>query len=234
MIVLAARILLLVIVMAILIALTEGKRAHRIGVTLLAAWSIAGIVLDLLLVAGDPLPVWISTEQYRSMGLALGAWALWDVSRLTRLYGTTTLLAAAEVARGILLSPRTESALWAKWAEGLPKAAWIKGPDGVMLAINRHYETQYGRSRSEYAGARDAEHWGEDIAARFVGADSDVFRLGIPVVCREPAPLWNQPERESMFLKFPVRDGRGQTVGVGGIELVYESRQDEHERGLQM
>lgn len=229
--VLAARIILLVVVMSVLVMLTEGRRMHRIGVTALACWAIAGIVFDLLALAGDPLPAWISTDHYRAVGLLVGSWALWDVSRITRQYGTTTLLAAADVARGLLLHPKTENAIWAKWADGLPKAAWLKGPGGVMLAINRHYETQYGQQQKAYAGQSDSAQWGAEIGAEFEGNDAEVFRLGRPIVVKESAPLWNHPDRQSMFLKFPVRDGRGNTVGVGGIELVYEQTQDEHEEG---
>lgn len=139
------------------------------------------------------------------------------------MYGTSTLMSAAEIARGFLHSPGAESAVWAKWAHGIPAAAWVKGENGVMIAINLHYEREYGKPAMEYAGDTDRSMWPSEVADEFADHDAKVFRLGKPIVVREPAPTWSDPNRTGLMLKFALRDSYGKIVGVGGIELTHQA-----------
>lgn len=214
---LASMCLLLVVLLAILIALSEGQRRYRVGVTLLTSWCISAIGVYGLHVIGQPLDV--HRSWWLPVGFALSAWALWDVSRLARHYGTTALIQAADVARGLLLSDRTSSAIWSAWARNLPSAAWVKGRDGVMLAINARYEHDYGKPDRDYTGARDGEVWGAQLADEFAANDQHVFCVGHPIIVVEDAPTFAHPHRRATIMKFPVRDRRGDIVGVGGIEL---------------
>lgn len=224
---LIGQIVMLCVVLTLLLPLTEGKRAHRIGVTILACWSIVGLCVQLLNWVHQPLPEYLTRDWYWPAGLFIGSWALWDLSRLTRQYGTTTLLDAAEIARGFILSPRVSHHIWHNWAEHLPSAAWLKGPRGIMLAINRQYEKKYGAVAREYAGETDGAQWGPDIAAEFDGNDRTVFEVGEPIIVRETAPLPGNADRVALFLKFPVRDRRGTVVGVGGVELLQATTDNE-------
>ena len=127
---------------------------------------------------------------------------------------------AAELARGFLLGNKAGEAIWSKWADHLPTAAWLKAPGGVMVAINRHYESRYGTPEKSYVGAEDRDMWGNPIADQYDDNDQRVYQLGKPIIVKEHAPLWHDATREAMILKFPVRDKRGSIVGVGGIELL--------------
>lgn len=214
---------LLGVSLAMLISLSEGFRRHRVGVTATACWSILALVFFVLRALGDPLPKWLYASWLWPVGVMCGTWALWDVSRLARMYGTSTLMSAAEIARGFLHSPGTESAVWAKWAHGIPAAAWVKGKDGLMIAINRHYERSYGKPATAYAGDTDRAMWSSEVADEFAGNDAQVFKLGTPIVVKEPAPTWSDPTRTGMMLKFALRDSYGRIVGVGGIELTHQT-----------
>lgn len=210
---------LLTVLLSALIALTPGKRMHRIGVTLLACWASLGLSIYGLRVLGDPLPIELYKTWWAPLGLSLAAWAIWDVSRLSRAYGTTTLLQAAEIARGFLLSRRATDGMWAQWAADLPLPAWIKGKDGVMLVVNRNYARKYGKPVTDYAGSRDDEVWPVDVAAEFDANDARVFALGEPIIVREHTPTWSDAKHEGLFLKFPLRDQKGVIAAVGGIDM---------------
>lgn len=220
------------VALSLLITLSAGLRRHRIGVTLYAMWAVVALVVFLLRGLGDPLPNWLYARWIWPTGLLLGTWAMWDVARMARAYGTSSLMTAADLARGFLQSPGVDAAAWAAWARHLPTAAFVKGADGVMLAINPHYEHRYGKPARAYTGATDLEEWQESVAATFAENDSRVLRLGTPIVVREPTPTWDNPTGHGMILKFPVRDARGTIVGVGGIELTHSvPEHDEHEGG---
>ena len=146
------------------------------------------------------------------------------MSRLSRQYGTTTMMQAAELARGFLLSEKVADALWSAWAHHLPTPAWIKGPDGVMISINRHLETRYGVAEKHYVGSPDSTFFVDSEA--YADADKRVFETGLPLIIDEPAPVWNDKARRAITMRFPLRDKHGTILCVGGIELM---RQDEVE-----
>lgn len=217
-----ALLVLLGVSLAIMITLSEGLRRHRIGVTLLAAWAAAALTIYSLKALGDPIPQWVWHPWLWPTGVLLGSLAIWETSRLSRAYGTTTLIRAAELARGFLLGEQAGEAICPKWADHLPTPAWMKAPGGVMVAINRHYEKRYGTQEKTYVGSSDRDMWGHPIADQFDDNDKQVFEIGKPIVVKEAAPLWSDPSREAMILKFPVRDRRGRIVFVGGIELLID------------
>jgi hypothetical protein len=212
---------LLVVTLAILIVLSEGLRRHRIGVTLLACWCSIGVSIYTLRLAGQGISPDVYFAWYGPLGTWFSAWAMWDVSRLARNYGTTTLVQAAEIARGFLLSGKTAEALWASWVYHLPTSAWLKAPGGVMVALNKHLEQRYGVAEKEYIGAADVEFFGPH-ASDYDVADRKVVETGKPVIAREPGPIWGDRDRTTVVLKFPVRDRQGRIVLVGGIELLID------------
>ena len=218
---LLAQIALCLVAVDALVHMTGGVRRHRVGVTLFAAWAVFSLLTSLSKIT-DPFPVWASKSTMTAMGTFLAAWAVWDLTRLQRVYGTSTLLSAAELARSFLQASKIQGAIWELWASSLPKAAWLKGTNGMMLALNRHYEDKYGKR--EYVGATDHQMWKDEHADQFTDNDKRVFTLGEPVIVTENAPIQNDPHRTSIFLKFPVRDARGEVVGIGGIELLEEHR----------
>lgn len=211
---------LLAVSAGILISISGDKRRHRIGATLLPAWCVTMVTIYGLRLMDDALM--ISPALLRIMfavGICLMAWALLDVSRLTRAYGTTTLLQAAEVAKGLMLSRQANEAAWADWARHLPTPAWLKGQAG-MLVINRAYEAAYGKPAEGYAGESDTAMWDVDIAERFGGNDQIVIQTGKHHRFFESAPRTGQANvHVGEFVKFPVFDSHGRLLGVGGLEI---------------
>lgn len=211
---------LLCVSLAILVAVSGDKRRHRLGATLLPVWCVSMLVIYglRLLDAGLALPYGFVRGNI-ALGLVLTAWAMLDVSRLARTYGTTQLAAAAEIAKGLLLTPDARAAAWASFCRHLPIPAGVKGTKGTMLAINRAYEMEYGRPITAYAGSVDKDLWDADIAERFGTNDAKVARDRRAYEFFEPAPKPGHPQRVGQFLKFPVYDRRGQLIGVGFIEV---------------
>lgn len=211
-----------VITMAVVISLSTGHWRYRIGVVMLASWCFSALTVYGLKAIGQPLPG-VMFSWWMPAGALVMAWALWDVSRLARHYGTTAVIQAADVARGLLLSEKATNAMWSAWARSLPRAAWIKTPDGVMLTLNAEYAERYHKDRADYAGAHDIDLWPQEVAEEFATADDQVFRVGQPIVVVEDAPTPANPSRRSTFLKFPLFDIRGRAIGIGGVELTRDA-----------
>lgn len=204
---------------AILLHLTAGRRRHRIGVTVLVFWSGVGVMLDLLALKNGT-PAVGSTVEYRVIGLAVAIWAMFDFARLTKAYATTTPLAAAEVARDLLVSQRLSGAVCAAWFDSIPVPAFAKAitkQGVVMLAINRAYEQRYGKLDREYAGSGDASQYEQAIAIEFGENDARVALTGKAQVFNESAPVPGNESRRADFFKFLMKGGSRSRV-VCGIE----------------
>lgn len=110
----ASLLIILAVSLALLIPLSDGFRRHRIGVTASACWAIIALVFFVLKAIGDPLPKWLYSSWLWPVGLMCISWALWDVSRLVRTYGTCALTFAAEIARDVLHPHRQHSNMKAR------------------------------------------------------------------------------------------------------------------------
>jgi PAS domain-containing protein len=98
----------------------------------------------------------------------------------------------------------------------LPWPAWIKSPDGEMLAMNPAYTSRYGVEN--YEGSRDAP-WPDEIRRKFSENDRDVARSGLPstFIERLTNPKTGTVENVTV-IKFPVYSGPD-LVGVGGFSV---------------
>ena len=201
----------------IMMALTGGKSSHRIGITMLAAFAAIGIGIDSVALIEPSLSLTTRNDWFALARGVVVAWALWDTSRLSREYGTTTLLAAAELARGFIVSDEVEKNIWSAFVKNMPRAAWVKGPDGLMLAINDAYQQKYGKPAELYVGSTDELRWGKDVGREFNENDAMVWNAGRPILVEESAPIPGFPNRKALFLKFPIRDV-GVTHVVAGFE----------------
>lgn len=212
--------ILFVASLSILVSVSGDKRQHRLGATLLPAWCVSMLIIYGLRLADSQLQLPYGTVRANiALGLVLSAWALLDVSRLSREYGTTTLRTAVDIAKGLMLSSSVKDPLSTAILSHAPVAVWLKGPGGIMLMINREYENKYGKPASDYAGERDSEMWGEEVGGRFCENDLIVLRTGRSHHFFESAPTPEEPERVGEFIKFPVYNSGGHMVGVGGIEV---------------
>jgi hypothetical protein len=106
----------------------------------------------------------------------------------------------------------------------IPAPVWVKKvlDDNTtrMFFINKFYEEAYGISSDYYVGKTDKEVWGDEIAAHFNIADSDVLRYkrgasfieNIPV---DPFDL-SKGSRQCVIWKFPILNNHN-LIGIGGI-----------------
>lgn len=211
--------ILLPVVFNVMASTSSSPRSERIGVALLAVVGLLTAAIALLRVLGDPLPsIWWKDWLFGAV-LATAAWTIWDVSRLHRHFGSSAVMSATEVAKGLLLSQKSTDAMWAAWARSLPASAWLKNRDGAMLCINHDYERRYGKIPVAYVGHEDGAVWSFEVSEQYRMNDKIVLVNATPMVVEEPAPLWSDPDRKAKFLKFPVLGHNGEIIGVGGIEL---------------
>ena len=218
--VLAAALILLGVSWTILVNVSGDHRKYRLGATLLPAWCVTMVVIYALRTLDDGLKLPYGFVRGNiALGLCLVSWALLDVSRLARTYGTTTLSRAVDVAKGLMLGREASDVMASAIVRHAPIAIWLKGEGGVMLTINRRYEDQYGKPAQGYAGETDESMWGDEIGKRFGGNDLIVIETERVHHFFELAPTTNEPERVGSFVKFPVYDRHGKMIGVGGIEV---------------
>jgi PAS domain-containing protein len=106
----------------------------------------------------------------------------------------------------------------------LEAPAWVKDPNGVMLALNDAYEKAYliplGKTREDYIGKNDIEMWGAEIGEEYMKLDKRVILEGRPLSTIEP--LHTRSGIKSVYvIKYPltVPGVEGQepfVMGIGG------------------
>lgn len=216
--VMCVRLVLLLVIVGVVFNTMSDKRTHRVGLVLLSCWAVFALGFAVVDVT-EPLPI-ISWRQWIApCGTMFFSWALWDLTRVLRRYSSSSLVTAAEVARGFIVSDRVDNTAWSLWARNLPVPAWIKSVGGGMISANLQYQCRYGKPSILYAGSLDSDFWHEATAESYGNNDNEVIETGEPAVYEEPAGTHDEPGRHAMFLKFPIRNNRGQVVGVGGLEL---------------
>lgn len=192
---------------------------HRLGVTILPAWAVMMTSVYLLRVTGEDLV--ISIEAMRAsygFGMIFCAWAIFDASRLSRQYGTTTLAKAVEVAREMIRGDSIRLSVIEGWADFVPIAIWVKAVSGEILYVNPFYIRKYGIPKGYAEGRHAHEFFGEEIEGGFNINDAEVLESGQPQIFTEKAPTPCDPGNKGKFLKFPMvlKEKR---VATGGMEI---------------
>ena len=207
-------------VMLVLVMITSSApRGLRLGITAATSVVVASASASALALLGQPVSGRDFAELLASLKVLALSWAALDVARIAMRIGTLDPVIAANTARGFLISAPALRSVWSAWASSVPVPAWVKSTDGQMMAVNTSYEVRYGKAEHAYIGELDSAVWGDKAAVDFAGHDAIVCRTLKAHVFDEPAPTWKAPNRSSRFLKFPVLDGHGRLVAVGGMEI---------------
>jgi hypothetical protein len=106
----------------------------------------------------------------------------------------------------------------------IPAPVWVKKvqEDNTtrMFFINKFYEELYGISNDYYAGKTDKDVWGDEIAAHFNIADSDVlmYKRGTAFIENIPIDPFDvsKGSRKCVIWKFPILNNYN-LIGIGGI-----------------
>ena len=209
---------LLLVSLSIVLVVSRSKRRFRAGITMVPAWCGVMFSFYFLRLTGHPLEVVPESILVNyAVGMVVISWAMLDVSRLARVYFTTSPLASAEAARSFLHAPSTREALWSAFVRALPVAAWVKSKEG-MLVVNQAYVDHYGKPADEYVGNQHDAAWEAPVASRLTENDQLVMEGRKPHVFLEVVPV-GTPNYHGTYMKFPIVDIYGKNVIVGGIEI---------------
>ena len=103
--------------------------------------------------------------------------------------------------------------------DNYPAPKWLKSPDGVMLRLNKAYETEFllpfGITRSDYIGRTDFEIWPDEIARKFREKDQFVIKTGEPVTTIEVVEYPDGTRENFEVTKYPWIIN-GTVLGVAG------------------
>ncbi len=108
--------------------------------------------------------------------------------------------------------------------ENAPAAIFLKDRDSRYTLVNRRFEEWYGHSAQETLGRCAHDFFPRAEADTYREMDREVIASGVPLTgearltTRSGARLW------IAITKFPVRDARGQVIGVGTINLDISAR----------
>lgn len=100
----------------------------------------------------------------------------------------------------------------------LPALAWMKDPDGRIVACNPLFEQLYDAPEAEIVGKTDADFVGAEQAAFFRQKDTEAMSAGGPIVFEEPV-IFASDGRHAIVetVKSPVFDTNGNMIGVLGM-----------------
>lgn len=209
----------LAVMLTLLMVTSSAPRKMRIGIAMATSVVITSVTLRGLALSGEALSDSTLLQHLASVKVLMLAWAALDVARIAMRIGTLDAVEAANTARGFLLSGPALRMVWSAWANAIPVPCWAKGVTGEMLAINRSYQINYGKTPADYIGEHDRSAWPEESVESFAKHDQIVADTGRSLLCVEPAPTWSDRKRVATFLKFPIMDAKGNLAAIGGIEV---------------
>ena len=114
-----------------------------------------------------------------------------------------------------------------------PAVMSLKDRDGRYRFVNEQFLRRLGLRREEVLGRRDDEIFPAAQAAAFAANDAQVLAEGAALTFEETA-RYIDGERFNVMVKFPVLDGAGGIIGVGGVATdITERRRIEQALGEQ-
>lgn len=105
-----------------------------------------------------------------------------------------------------------------------PSVAYLKDLQGRYQFVNRRFAESVGRSSADILGKTAADIWPRAIADRFAEDDREVVATRAPLVRELDLPDADGRFREHYALKFPILDGDGNVVAIGGINVDISDR----------
>jgi len=110
-----------------------------------------------------------------------------------------------------------------------PMAIFFKDCLGRYRLVNRCYEAWYAVPAAQVLGRNDAEIYPPDLARLHRESDVDVLKFG-KVKQFERGPVYSLPQGKHLLtMKFPIRDGGGEIVGLAGFILDITDRKQAEE-----
>lgn len=102
--------------------------------------------------------------------------------------------------------------------QAIPDLVWFKDTKGVYLSCNSRFEQFFGASEGSIVGKSDYDFVDKDLADSFHKNDKDAMKADGPHRNEEWVTFASDGHRELLeTTKTPVRDSKGQVIGVLGI-----------------
>lgn len=98
--------------------------------------------------------------------------------------------------------------------ENAPVSVYITDADGRLLLVNRQWEKDTGKPRTDVLGLPLDEIFPAELAQSFAVDNRTVIEAGVPHSFEETIG-----SQHLFTIKFPLRDGQGALTSVGGISL---------------
>lgn len=102
-----------------------------------------------------------------------------------------------------------------------PIPMWRKSKDGMMLDLNKPYETMFlkpnGFSKAHYVGKTDVQMWGEEIGNEYARGDSEAINKRDVITFLEKVKFGSKIYR-MWIVKWPVFSG-SEIIGVQGLAI---------------
>jgi PAS domain S-box-containing protein len=111
---------------------------------------------------------------------------------------------------------RESEALLQAFTNHSPAAMFLKDREGRYRFVNQQFLQRMGLTRAQVIGQRDEELFTPQRAQAAAAHDAEILVRGQPLQFEESAHELSG-ERSSMVTKFPVFDGDGAVLGVGGV-----------------
>lgn len=112
---------------------------------------------------------------------------------------------------------RTQSAQLRALFDTIPDLVWLKDPEGVYLACNRHFEKLNGGTEEDIVGHTDYDFVDQKDADFFRERDQEAARKGQACVNEEWLTFADGHREETETIKTPVYHPDGSLLGVLGI-----------------
>jgi PAS domain S-box-containing protein len=126
-------------------------------------------------------------------------------------------------------SARRSYAILESVVQGTSDAVYVKDADGRYVLLNAAGLGMFGTSAAKALGHDDTALFGREDAIEIMAADGRVMAGGVPLTYDEQADIGGV-RHTFMSTKGPIRDGRGQVVGLFGIARdVTDRRRSEQE-----
>jgi hypothetical protein len=233
-----ASMIALVVMLSLVMVTSSAPRQMRIGITVATSVVIASFTMNIMVMVGESISNSAIEQYIGSLKVIALSWAAFDVARIAMRIGTLDPVSAANAAKGFLISVPALKTVWSAWASSVPVPCWAKSKTGELLAMNASYEARYGKNEHSYVGEIDLSVWDKSVADSYRVHDGLVISTHKPHVFTEPAPTWKDDRRSALFLKFPILDGHGKLVAIGGMEIgdnsgiegVHKWNEDHHPR----